>query len=268
MRSDDPRMMRRNGEAAQVRGYRKRLLTSGVAPNLVLLPTPLIRANLPDPRQLLVTVMPPTKGDGVTPYASTFDGAAYPPVGGNIFTAPVLPGVLTALQVLVMWGAGGIRYQTAFDYPAVGGTFSITADSLDVSVGFKGNPAPIVFASENEVPVVAAQYVEGAPVDPTPMAWLETPLALGGLADAFYAIKPFTEDVNLWVGTTGAAVERYGVEFLNTAGATLVSADFLVQAPGSDVRTLQVPRQATVMRVVNRTAVAKTVSIEWGIGLS
>lgn len=252
-----------------VRGRRIVMQTQAVVGGLVLQDTPLIRQSFNKGTELLVTVMPPTKGNGITPYVSTFDGLAYPPVGGAIFTAPTLPGTTSSLQILVSWGAGGIRYQTAFDYPALGGTFSITCDTLDVSVRLRGVPPPgAQYTDPNEIPVIGAHYVEGAPVDPTPMAWMEPVLGLAGGADAFWAVKPFAKDVIITVGATGAAVERWGYDWLNTAGAVLASFDRLFQAPGSEIVTLQVPRVATVLRVVNRTAVAKSLNIEWGIGLS
>ena len=260
----------RANQAIAARGKKTIMNNQAVPGGFTLLPTPLVRVESRETgniaRQFLVSVMPPTRGDGTTPYLSTFDGqaGAYP---SGIYTAPQLPDIASALQISLQWGAGGVRYVTAFDYPAVGGVYALTADALDVSVNVKGAQV-INYNSQNLIPVIGAFYVEGQPVDPTPMGWAEPNVSIAGLGEASWAVKPFTKDVNLVVGTTGAAVERFAVTFKNTLGTAISLADYLVQAPGSFVQTLQVPRQATVMTITNRTATAKDIYMEWGIGIS
>lgn len=251
-------------EYKSTQGVKQRMETVPSGVNFVLRKTQLIRQQHMPMGEYLVTMMPPTRGDGVVPYVSTFDGAAYPPVGATIYTAPALPDPASCLQVSVDWGAGGIRYQTAFDYPALGGTFSITCDRMDISVGVKGNQA-IAYNDINLVPVVGAFYVIGAPVDPTPMAWLEP---VGGVlagADAFWAVKPFSKEL---VFSVAGAATTTRIEFLNTLGTTLWSRQYVRGAGTSDIAdVVQVPRQATVVRFVCLGGAA-TIYLEWGIGLS
>lgn len=245
-------------------GSRQRMLTNGVAPNLTLAETQLIRASVERPRQFMVTVAPPTKGNGILPYVSTFDGGAYPPVGGAIYTAPPLPDALGALQVFVRWGAAGVSFETAFDYPVLGGVFGITCDTLDVNVRLKA-PQVIPLADANEVPNVGAFMVEGLPADPTPMGWLEAVASLAPGSDAFYAVKPFARELR--VRTSGTT--RMTVEWLNTQGATLASSERVATAPDDLYFVEAVPRQATVVRIVNTTGSNPSAFyLEWGIGLS
>jgi hypothetical protein len=256
-------------EQTAIRGFQKRMLTTPSGAGVQLQPTPLVRANLAQPRQWLVTLFAPTRGAQPLPYRSTFDGTNAVPTSAT-FGAPTFNAaglILQTLQLHVMWGAGGVRNETIFDYPLVGGTFSITADSMDINAQMR-SAEPVVYGATEDIPVISGFYVPGAPVDPTPMAWLEFPVALAGLADIWYAIKPFSKSVHLMVGTTGVAVERIGVEWYNTAGAQIAGTEHLQQAPGSFDLTLEPPHVATLLHVVNRTAVAKSLTVEWGIGLS
>lgn len=254
---------KRDGEFVAMRGRRTVMLTQPFGGNVTLLPTPLIRASKLQPRQWLVTMMAPTIGAGSTPYAATFDGDAYPPAGGDIYTAPLLPDIPAALQVAVQWGAGGVRYETKFDYPALGGTFSVTADAMDVFATVK-NPQAIVYVAAN-VPVIGAFFVEGAPVDDTPMAWAEEGINVLAAGAPAWSVKPFAKELLL---IAEPAITDLRVQWLNTLGTVLSQLDFAAVAGNSYNLRLDVPRQATVVRVTNRGAVAGGVWLEWGIGLS
>lgn len=255
---------RRQGteEQTAVRGWKGPLQSqpTGVGTNRTILETSLIRANIPTPRQWLVTLMTPTVGNGVTPYRATFDGgAAFPPAG--TFTAPTLPNPVAALMVKVLWGAGGVRFETQFDYPALGGTFSITADAMDISVLPRSN-AVISYTLPNDIPVIGAFYVPGAPVDDTPMAWLETPVNIAVAASAFWSVKPFAKDVLVWLGAQDATLT-----WLNTQGFTVAQERIVVAAPATVQVRRDVPRQASVLQVTNNAG-GIAAFLEWGIGLS
>ena len=255
-----------HAEYKATQGAKTRMANTPVPGGFALNRTQLIREQRIPMKEYLVTVMPPTTGNGVTLYVSTFDNTnIYPPGGGTIYSAPVLPDPAAALQMLVSWGAGGIRYQTAFDYPALGGTFSITCDAMDIDVGVKGNQV-IAYNDLNLIPVVGAFYVEGAPVDDTPMAWLEPLGAVPAGGNTFWAVKPFAKE--LVFAINGGAITSVRVEFLNTAGTTLWVRNYTRVVGDPDVAdTIQVPRQATVVRIVCLGG-AGTASLEWGIGLS
>lgn len=251
-------------EQTAIRGKREQVqLTGAGGGNFNIAPTTLVRANIGTPRQVLVTIVAPTIPSGALPYSSTFDGLPYPPVGGAIFNAPVLPDVAAALQVKVVWGAGGARFETLFDYPALGGTFSITCDTLDVSVQAKSAQA-MTYTAAN-APVVGAFYVDGAPVDDTPMAWLELGQAVAAAAAPAWPVRPFAKELLLWVEPL---VTAFTVEWLNTAGTVLAQIKRTTTAGNTFMDSLQVPRQATVVRFTNTGAVAGSVWMEWGIGLS
>lgn len=256
--------MAQHREHKSILGSRQRMLTNGLPGAIQLAETQLIRASVERPRQFMVTVAPPTRGNGALPYVSTFDGGAYPPVAPALYTAPPLPDPAGALQLFVRWGAAGVSFETAFDYPALGGVFGITCDTVDVNVRVKG-PQPIAFADENEVPNVGAFLVEGTPADPSPMAWLESPASIVPGNDVFYAVKPFSREVR--IRTSGAT--RMTIEWLNTAGTTLASRELTVVAPDDLFIVEPVPRQASVLRIVVTTGSnPSAVYTEWGIGLS
>ena len=251
-------------------GKRERL---GVNPdgggNFVVIPqTQLIAARFKVPRQWVITLMQPVIGSsGVNPWISTFDGGSvYPAVAPAIFTAPELP-VASPMEIHLRWGAGGVMFDTKFDYPAAGGTFGLTADSLNLDVSFRG--ALPVYNSLELVPVVGAFMVPGIAADPTPARWRE----LGDLGtgyttivageDAFWAVKPYARRLRI---ASGDIATRYLVEWLDTAGASLWSERVNLAGIG-DARTLDVPAQATVVRVVSNSATPSTWSLEWAIGL-
>jgi len=244
---------------------------SSVAP-FVVAPTQLISARLSHPRQWVVTLMQPvTSRSGVNPWISTFDGAAYPPVGVNIFTAPVLP-VGTPMLVALRWGAGGCAFETLFNYPAGGGTFGVVADTLDLNVGFHG--AALSYGDLLDVPVLGAFMVEGTAADPTPLRWRELgDPGLAGLvviangSDAFWAVKPYARRLRI---ITADQLTRYRVDWLDTASGLIVAHRFDIPAGETGNQagvSLVVPATATVVRIVNNGAAPAAYALEWEIGL-
>lgn len=266
-------------EFKAARGQRQKMDTE-LAPfpappgTFLLKSTQLIRAQSKEhPRQWMVTMMPPTTQSGVLPYMSTFDAGPYVPGSGD-YSAPVLPDVFAALQVALDWGAGGIRYQTRFDYPAIGGTFGVVADMMDVNVQLKPSVGQPIAYNPEDVPVVGAFYVDGAPSDPVPMSWLESPqdLAPEGGNDANYSVKPFSKYLNVGmfatqiVDTPGALL----VQWLNTSGSLLSQNQLQIrfEAAYEAFRRIRVPRQATVVRFVNLGLRPITVYPEWEISIA
>lgn len=260
-------------------GNRSRLNVRPTLDAFIVTQTQLIRAQLDYPRQLLVSLMQPTKGNGVNPWVSTFDGLGsgtgppipYPqvvPPEPYLFTAPYMPGPAHALQVRLQWGAGAVRYETRFDYPQTGGVFGVTADQLNLDVIPKAEEGQsLSYATENDIPVVGAFFCEGAPADPTPMAWLEVPRTLVGATDAWYAVKPFSKTVN--VCSMSRVIASVTIEFYNTVGDVLWSTSISQTASDTLRVELDVPRQATLMRIANGAPLAnQEIVAEWGIGLS
>jgi len=237
--------------------------------NFVVLPqTQLIAARFKVPRQWVVTLMQPVIGlSGVSPWVSTFDGSStYPAVAPALMTAPELP-VASPMEVHLRWGAGGVIFETKFDYPAAGGTFGVTADTLNLDVSFRG--VLPTYNALDLVPVVGAFMVPGIAADSTPCRWRElgdagtgyTAIAAG--EDAFWAVKPYARRLRL---ASSDIATRYLVEWLDTAGASLWTERVNLAAVG-DARIVDVPAQATVVRVVSNSAAPSTWSLEWAIGL-
>jgi hypothetical protein len=160
-------------------------------------------------------------------------------------------------------------FETAFDYPAVGAAIGVTADTMFVDVGFRAGAAVPVYAALASVPVIGAFMVPGIAADSTPMRWRE----LGDLGtgfttivageDAFWAVKPYARRLRL---ASPDIATRYLVDWLDTAGATLWSERVNLAGIG-DARVLNVPAQATVIRVVSNSAAPSSWSLEWEMGL-
>lgn len=265
----DKPSFRREGtrEQTAVRGFQTPVATRPITGGFEMTETSLLRANWPIPRQWLVTLAPPLRGAQPLPYRATFDGTATVPTGAN-FGAPQMLSVgqpLETLQVKLRWGAGGVRSETRFDYPMLGGTFSITADSMDIGVASKYASA-VTFGSTAEIPIIAGWYVEGAPVDNTPMGWSELPCGVLAGADAYVSIKPYAKE--LLLGMAGATQAR--IEWLNASTATISIVRVFPTVIGSPMEQviLQIPRQAVLVRIVNDSAANGTFYLEWGIGLS
>lgn len=267
----DKPAFRREGthEQTAVRGFQTPVAVKPIAGGFEMTETSLLRANWPIPRQWLVTLAPPMRGPQPLPYRATFDGVSpgVVPTGVN-FGAPQMASVgqpLETLQVKLRWGAGGVRSETRFDYPMLGGTFSITADSMDIGVASKYASA-VTFGSPEEIPIIAGWYVEGAPVDNTPMGWSELPCGINAGSDAYFSVKPYAKELLLSIQTA----TQVRLEWLNanTALLALVRVFPTVIASPSDQPVIQVPRQAALLRVVNDSGANGTFYLEWGIGLS
>jgi hypothetical protein len=253
-------------EPIAVIGVQKRLLVQGVEPNLIVQPTQLIAAQQLAPRQWVVTLMQPVKLGGVQPWQSTFDGsAAYPPVAPLLFTAPQLPRnpvaaavVIGALVVKLRWGAGGVAWNTEFDYPAAGGVFGVTADNINIDVALKSDVAPYVLLAD--VPVVGAFMVEGQASDPSPLRWFEGSAQVANGTSGFWAVKPYAR--KLHVTTIDATLTN--IVWRDTVGNVL-RRHRLPAAP-VDI-DIDVPGQATVVEVANGGAAVTAYALEWKMGL-
>lgn len=270
-------MMRGNDikSAPTVIGRRTTLSTQpGTGGLIVSGPTQLISARTGSPKQWLITLMQPTTSrSGINPWGSTFDGGAFPPVPPAIFTAPVLPDQAQGMQVRLRWGAGGVAFETAFDYPAAGGAFGLTAEYVDLNVGFK---APVVapYATADLVPIVGAFMVPGSAADPSPLRWLDVPgnLTTSALATRSWAVKPFARSVRLSFAGAMAPVGTIPdiqVAFLDTNNASLWLQNYDVIAGQTGlILDVEVPRQATVMSLTHNGAPVIGVVVEWVIGLT
>jgi hypothetical protein len=266
-RGVDPAMAAFKPQALANIGKRQPLSTTGVAPNLIPGLTQLISARDLEPAQWLITLMQPVTGkSGVNPWISTFDGGnIFPPGAPLVFTAPLMPtdAVGNGMQVRLRWGAGGAAFETAFDYPAQGGSFSIAAEAVDLNVGFR-NPVAAGYASADLVPIVGAFMVPGGyNAEPNPLRWREVPVTLAAVGVAWFAVKPYARRLRI---TSFDAATRIDVQWADSGGATLQSRRFDLAGVGADI-LLDVPALATVVEIVNRGAGNATYAPEWHIGL-
>lgn len=251
-------------EHKAVIGKRSRMNVKPDGAGFTLLETQLISARVDKPRQFCVSIMPPVKASGDLPYNAPVDGTAlYVP--GTGLSAPFLPDLTAALQLYMRWGAGGVAYQTRFDYPAHGVIFAVTFDTMDLRAVVRGEQS-VLYATEDDVPNVGAFMVEGVPADPTPLAWQEAPGALALVGDSlFWSVKPYAR--RLRVSAPGST--RITVTFLDTQGAVVFQESAVpVAAGGTPVADVPVPVAATVVQVTNNAGAAATAFLEWRIGFA
>lgn len=203
-------------ENKAIQGARQRMLSTDIGGGLVRVQrTQLISARVDEPRQFLVTLAQIATEQGSTPWEASFDGYLgtwVPP--GLVFNAPAVPSVSvggvfsTVLQCNLRWGAGGVSYTAAFDYPVAGGSFGITADTIDINVGFRGNASPGGIEPER-VPVIGAFMVEGVAADPQPLRWAESTRAFAPGEFLWWSVKPYARKLRLmcpFAGTVGGMV--------------------------------------------------------------
>lgn len=217
----------------------------------------LISERIDRPQQWVITLAPITlhKAVGVTPWANTLDGVVgalpVPPANGNIPNAALgsLP-----FRVLLSWGAGGVRYQTSFDYPVGGGTFGVLADTLDLNV-IDPNSAKTLLADLGLSPVFAASMVPGVPSGPSTMHYLDatTSASIGIGNFAYWSVKPFARHVWLTNDVEANAAIDYQVEFVD-GGGQAAWGSFRVQDGRSIPQPLPVPSAAYALKVTNLTA--------------
>lgn len=260
-------------EAAPNVGYLTPMATTPQAGGLVTLnDTQLITARVNEPRQWVITMAQVGRaGNPQGPWLQNFDGTPYNNVTAQ-FGAPVTPqqpGVsLSMLQVRVSWGAGAVRFSTAFDYPLMGGSFGLTADTVNVDVTLHSAAAqtPILPAT---VPVVGALMVPGQAVDPTPLRWLEPEVNLPANSGATWSVKPYARKVHI-VAPTCAKI--FGGFFIVTGVANNLQMvkrfNYVEPVAGAGIDVVvDVPAQAEALGFTNNTAGAAVVDVEWHIGL-
>jgi len=263
---------RRDGENEAIIGKVSPMNTTGVAPNLAVRPTQLIAARHVEPRQWVVTLMQPTQQvRQVSPWLSTFDGTGTTPDNSlgatRNFSAPTFPlgssGSANVLQVSINWGAGGAKFETAFDYPAGGKVFGITADQLELSVQTKAVTTTTVYASADLVPVVGAFMVEGVVTDPTPLRWMEPTATIADNSGVFYAVKPYARKLHVDVRTAGA----YTIIWSNASMGQVWAQDIATTFDGKSF-VLDIPANAEVVNITNNTGANAVIQAEWFIGLT
>lgn len=240
-----------------------------VAGGFRLSDTQLITARWEQARQWIVTLMPATKTNGSTPWISTFDGGtAYPPVAPAIFTAPEIPGggAGTEPKCHLRWGAGGVAFETRFDYPQHGAIFGVTADSFDLNVFFDPNGN-----FTTEVPEFGAFMVPGFAADPTPLHWLEAQRSIAAAPGPghirYWAVKPWSRTVRVAV-TSGLVGNEIQLVFLNTNNITLFLDRFSIESGTGLVHEVEIPATATVLGVQNLSVDLMNVIVDWQIGLT
>lgn len=254
-------------------GRRVLMANTSVVGGYKLLLTSLITRRLDKPAELLVTLMTPTRGpSGTSPWFQTFNGTATPPDSGN-FSAPQLPDVGRGLRVKMRWGAGGAAMETEFDYPAMGATFGLTCDTVDIDVYAPDLADPFVYASLDLVPFVGAWMCPGRAADPTSLRWLETTRLYPPSTPIWYAVKPFSRRVSIRAVGLALADAGLNANFLDTAGGLLATVNIPVREDyqgatfGSIDAVIDIPSQATIMNLLNDDSGAEVQgTVEWQIG--
>jgi hypothetical protein len=241
---------------------RKTIMTTQVdAGQFVAQPTQLISARNLQPRQWVITLAQVTRGEeGTTPWQFSEGGTLLAPT-----TVPVIPGPSTtgqALAVDLRWGAGGASFNTLFDYPLAGGTFGVTADTLDLNVRFRVQP-PAPYASLNLVPVIGAFMVPGNETSELPLRWFDN--VVGGAPGAsprFWTVKPYSRRVKISITANSATPSLRFLDALtnNIQVTPLPATDF--------TQVFEVPAQAAYMCVVTGAGAGATIWVEWQIGLT
>lgn len=213
----------------------------------------LISERVAEPRQWVITLSPITlqKGVGVVPWANQIDGVvaitapAFVAGMGNV-PYPSLPAI--PFRVALNFGAGGIRNHAEFDYPVGGGTFGITADTLDLLVfNPQGNPV-VTIPDANDVPVFGAMMVPGAPMSPSSLTLTD----VNGNADngpgesVLWSVKPYARHV--WVSQlhNSGSGGLFNVIFYDASGLPLWNTLRAV-----DTVRVPVPSGACFMTVVS-----------------
>ena len=176
-----------------------RRLPMNTQPNgaaFVLTQTSLLSQRIKQPQQLMITLMSIARGpNGTTPWSDTFNNTNTAPTALNS-TAPVLPDGNRGLQLYLRWGSGGAAMETRFNYPVQGGTFGLTADSVDLSV-LAPSGAPFTYTSLNDVPQVGAWMCPGQAANPTPLRWPEGLSIIPTGQSKYFAVKPFARQVEV-----------------------------------------------------------------------
>jgi hypothetical protein len=177
-----------------------------------------------------------------------------------------------AVQAKLRWGAGGVAYETRFDWPTLGAVFGVLADTLDLNAVIKGGSASsVAFPSLDVVPVLGAFMVPGFGIDPAPLRWFEAnsaPVPMG--ASVYFAVKPFARKLSV-VGPF--ARDFVEVRWEDSSGTTIrVQAFRFPTAPafGDMDVVLDVPSGASFVKITNAPLAPNAVTFlcEWKIGLT
>lgn len=229
------------------------------------------------PRQLIVTLMPLTKGaSNPTPWNAPWNGTSTDPASGpQPFGAPVLPDPGKGLRVELRWGAGGASVVTQFDYPAGGCCFGVTADTLDLNV-IPVDETNHVYASLDVIPFVGAWFVQGQAAEPTPLQWMEIPVNIGEAGLVYYAVKPFARRLEIAAATGAVADLGVQVDWRDTSGALLKRVNIpnellypgQLTGGGLAAAALEIPSGATYCSVGTGNASGMLLLATWAIGLT
>ena len=229
---------------------------TAVPGQVLLQPTQLISARIDKPRQFIVTLQQPTKANTVTPWLDAFNGVI-PYVAGVAFGAPR---GMQFLRCKLRWGAGGVAFQTEFDYPSTGDAFGVTCDQMDLTVE-SAIPLPIPI---EEVPVIGAWYVEGQAADPSPLRWRELSAIINAGASLSWSVKPYTRAVRLGFQGRPAAGDTT-ITFLDVDANVLWTERPNFAGAVSSTLVLEVPAHASVMTIAS--VAGQAVTVEWVAGL-
>lgn len=261
-------------DAAPNVGRAQPMITTPAAGGLVTLnDTQLISARVDQPTQWLITVLQAAKPNAPTPWVSNFDGSPY--TGAAQLGAPTVPqqaGIpLSALQMRIRWGAGGVRYQTAFDYPVAGGAFGVTADMVDIDVTLRSGIAQQAI-DPSQIPVVGAFMVPGQAADPSPLRWLEADTAIAQLAGASWSVKPYARQLRVDArGCTKATLAWFILSGAAPNTQQLKAINLVEKTAGEGIAALvDVPAQAEIVGITAITNTGGTPTsffLEWYMGL-
>ncbi len=263
----------RKRTGAPVIGRRVQMVSqvSGAGPDVIVSRTQLISMRDSRPRQWLVTFGQAATPNGGNPWEQNFDGQPNFFVGAGLFNAPAVPSNTAStgavLQVLMRWAAGGASAETRFDYPQLGNSFSVTADSLDINVAPRSDVAQNPMAPEL-VPVVSAWMVPGRAADPTPLRWSEDRVSFGAGESRWWSLKPFARRLRivapLATSIAGQFIAQAGAAF-GTQGLRTIRGVQAAAGLGVDI-VVDIPAAAQVFSLTNTSAVGSDVYVESYIG--
>lgn len=216
----------------------RRIVVPNATPSGTLFP--LVTRRGPDARpiQWVVTLMPLClPGSETTPWQGV--------VGTADWKAPIDS---RHSQFVLQWGAGGVRMQSEFDWPASGQAFGIVADSIDILFRYRDLAGG---ANSVQSMAVAAYIEQGNPAQASPLRTFQSQAGPGTL---YYAAAPFANRCVISTNTPGAAVS---IAFSTLSGTSLMFASSVLTVP----LELVVPAQTELLQVT--TAAGQAITVNW-----
>lgn len=221
----------------------------------------LISARIDYPRTVTVTMLPLVRrGSMSVPWSFAGDGLV--PTGATVLDPLPIP---ARFRAKLLWGVGGVRAETQFDYPTAGACFTLTADTLDLDV-IDPNAAATLYLNDGEMPVFGAFWVDDAsPNAANAMRWSDVAsqsIATG--QTAIWTIKPWARWLTLCVLDPTASVK---VSFEDNNGNVVGCNNNVTSRDATHAGRIPVPAGCTLLRVLNDNVASQIVVPIWDIQL-